>query len=130
MKFIKTKKGGLVNNQLTPCPSSPNNVASEHHNNKNKIDAFTFDCDASKAWEEFKASVEQKGGEIKESNDIYLWATFSTQLLKFVDDFEARLSCDDNRIHIRSISRMGYSDLNVNRNRVESIRTHFTNSVS
>ncbi len=42
---------------------------------------------------------------------------------RFVDDVE--LYCDGKVIRVRSSSRLGYSDLGVNRKRVEAIRKAF-----
>ncbi len=42
--------------------------------------------------------------------------------MRFVDDLEARLDIDAGLIHMRSASRTGYYDFNVNRKRVEQIR--------
>ena len=41
----------------------------------------------------------------------------------FVDDVE--FYCDGTAIQVRSASRLGYSDLGVNRKRVEAIREAF-----
>jgi uncharacterized protein (DUF1499 family) len=41
----------------------------------------------------------------------------------FVDDFECLIDRNAGLIHVRSGARVGYSDMNVNRERVESIRS-------
>jgi len=48
---------------------------------------------------------------------------FSTPLMGFVDDVE--FYCDGKAIQVRSASRLGYSDLGVNRKRIEAIRAAF-----
>jgi uncharacterized protein (DUF1499 family) len=50
----------------------------------------------------------------------YLHAEFSTPLLGFTDDVE--LYSDGKVLHVRSSSRLGVRDFNVNRKRVESLR--------
>lgn len=65
------------------------------------------------------------GGKIQEEQDGYLWATFTSRLFRFVDDVEFRMVSSDGIIHVRSGSRKGYSDLGVNRRRVEKLRTLF-----
>ena len=52
--------------------------------------------------------------------DNYLHATFTSKLFRFVDDVELLL--DGDKVHVRSVSRVGYSDLGANRKRVEAIR--------
>ena len=46
----------------------------------------------------------------------------STNLMGFIDDGEFYFPSDKNLIHVRSASRMGESDLNLNHRRIEQIR--------
>ena len=55
----------------------------------------------------------------------YLYAQSTTQLLKFTDDVEFWMDRSASVIHVRSASRLGRKDFNVNRNRVEKIRAQF-----
>jgi uncharacterized protein (DUF1499 family) len=50
--------------------------------------------------------------------------------LKFVDDLEIRIDSTQKVIHIRSASRVGYSDMGVNRKRTELLKKLFNNEVS
>lgn len=52
----------------------------------------------------------------------YLQVTYTTRWLKFVDDAEFLLAPDEGVIHVRSASRLGRSDLGVNRQRIEALR--------
>ena len=52
----------------------------------------------------------------------YLYARFTTQLLKFVDDGEFWFDPAAQVIQVRSASRIGRKDLGVNRARIEAIR--------
>jgi uncharacterized protein (DUF1499 family) len=54
-----------------------------------------------------------------------LHAEFTSWLLRFVDDVDCVVDEAASVIHIRSASRVGYSDLGVNRKRVEAIRAAF-----
>lgn len=56
----------------------------------------------------------------------YLYAQCSTRWLKFTDDVEFYLDPSAGVIHMRSASRIGRSDLGVNRARIEALRTRFT----
>ena len=53
----------------------------------------------------------------------YLHAEFETRWLRFVDDVEFWVDPAANVIQVRSASRIGRKDFDVNRARVESIRT-------
>jgi len=69
---------------------------------------------------EAKAAIIKTGGTITSESDDYISATYMSGLFKFVDDVELRP--DGDVVHIRSASRVGYSDRGVNKKRVEAIR--------
>ena len=68
-------------------------------------------------------------GKIQTTDKTYIAATFSSAIFGFVDDLEIRIADDEGIIHVRSASRVGYSDGGVNRTRVETLRTHFFEAV-
>ncbi|MEO7939744.1 MAG: DUF1499 domain-containing protein [Burkholderiaceae bacterium] len=53
----------------------------------------------------------------------YIRAEFQSRLMHYTDDLELWLDRDKGVIQVRSASRMGESDLGVNRERVETLRT-------
>lgn len=57
-----------------------------------------------------------------EETERYLHYEFTSFLLRFVDDVEFVFDEATKVIHFRSASRTGYSDLGVNRRRMEEIR--------
>jgi uncharacterized protein (DUF1499 family) len=59
---------------------------------------------------------------IVESGEGHLRAEVTSRLFRFVDDLELLLVPGTARIEVRSASRVGYSDLGVNRARVEALR--------
>ncbi len=58
-------------------------------------------------------------------DESYLHAEFRSKTLGYVDDFEARIDAAASVIHVRSSSRLGYSDRGINRARIETIRRKF-----
>jgi len=64
---------------------------------------------------------------IKEMEE-YLHITFTSQFFRFTDDVEFHFVEEAPVIHVRSASRVGYSDLGVNRRRIEKIRRAFESS--
>lgn len=106
-------------------PSSPNCACSEYKDNKSYVAPFSFEDDENEAWARLKQAVVDEGGKIQEESKDYRWFTFTTLLFRFVDDVEFRLDRQAKLIHVRSASRVGYSDLGVNRRRVEAIRKRF-----
>lgn len=60
------------------------------------------------------------GGVVTQQSDDYIAAEFTSLLMRYVDDVELRLAND--AVHVRSASRVGYSDMGANRDRVEALR--------
>jgi uncharacterized protein (DUF1499 family) len=56
------------------------------------------------------------------ADGVYLRAESRSAIFRFVDDVEFLADEAAKVIHVRSASRLGSSDLGVNRRRVESIR--------
>jgi uncharacterized protein (DUF1499 family) len=62
------------------------------------------------------------GAKIVERRDDYLYAQFTTALMRFVDDVEFWVDPAAGVVQVRSASRVGRKDFGVNRARVEQIR--------
>ena len=62
------------------------------------------------------------GAKVVKSEPGYLYAQFTTKLMKFVDDVEFWFDPAANAIQVRSASRVGRGDLGVNRKRIEAVR--------
>jgi uncharacterized protein (DUF1499 family) len=62
------------------------------------------------------------GTTIVEEDDNYIRAEAHSRLMGFVDDLEFYFPADSQTIEVRSASRLGESDLGVNRRRLEQIR--------
>ena len=52
----------------------------------------------------------------------YLHAECASAIFGFVDDLELHLRTTEGMIAVRSAARLGYSDLGVNRRRIENLR--------
>lgn len=120
---------GVKEGRLSPCPSSPNCVVSQGDEDaEHAIAPLTYDSDMSSAVTKLREVVEaQAGSEVVEQTESYLYAQFTSKLMGFVDDVEFYFSpTEPGTIHVRSASRLGQSDLGVNRKRVEAIREAFS----
>jgi len=116
---------GIINGRLSPCPQTPNCVCSEAPRQPGYVEPLAFHGDAAQAWSQAQAAVRDTGGRVIQAGSDYLAATYSSRLFRFVDDVELRLDRDGKRIHVRSASRVGHSDLGANRERVARIRQRF-----
>jgi uncharacterized protein (DUF1499 family) len=109
---------GITSGKLAPCPGTPNCVNSQSDNPQSKIEPLPGVSIA-----EIKKIVSaMERTKITEETDNYLYVEFTTKLMGFVDDVEFYLDSQANVVHVRSASRLGKSDLGVNRQRIEEIR--------
>jgi uncharacterized protein (DUF1499 family) len=109
---------GITNGKLASCPDSPNCVNSQSDDPKSKIEPLP-----SVSIAEIKKVVESmERTTIVEETDNYLYAEFKSKLMGYVDDVEFYLDSSANVVQVRSASRLGKSDLGVNRQRIEEIR--------
>jgi uncharacterized protein (DUF1499 family) len=122
----QTVKTGTTNDRLSPCPKSPNCVSSLSEDKSHYVEPLSYKVSQEEAREKLITVINSmKRSEIVTAKANYIHATFKSALFGFVDDVE--FSFDDERkfIDVRSASRTGYSDLGVNRRRVEEIRRRF-----
>jgi len=118
---------GVHDGKLAPSRSSPNSVNSQATDAGHAIAPLRFSGDPEAAMRKLRGVVESMPRtQVIESKPGYLYAEFSTPFMGFVDDVE--FYCDGGAIQVRSASRLGYSDLGVNRKRVEAIRAAFENA--
>jgi len=116
LKSQKGKAPGLVSGHLAEPNVAPNSVSSEIDVQPERKVAPLQGSMA-----DIKQAIVATGGTITSESETYLSATYMSKIFKFVDDVEIRHD-KDNIYHIRSASRVGYSDNGVNRKRVEAIR--------
>jgi uncharacterized protein (DUF1499 family) len=62
------------------------------------------------------------GAVIVKAEEAYLYAQFTTRLMKYVDDVEFWFDPAANVVQVRSASRLGHGDLGANRARIEDLR--------
>ena len=116
---------GVRDGWLTACPASPNCVSSQTKDDGHRIAPLAFTGDPDGAFARLKQLLAgRKDTKIVEESAGYLRVEMRTTL--FVDDGEFLLDKIEQVIHIRSASRLGYSDLGKNRSRMEEIRLDFT----
>lgn len=114
---------GVQDGRLRACPGTPNCVCSYDSDAGHAIAPLSYTSTPAEAMAKLKAVVNamERTTIVTESAD-YLYAEFKTKLMGFVDDVEFYCDPAAKVIHVRSASRLGKSDLGVNRQRVEAIR--------
>jgi uncharacterized protein (DUF1499 family) len=114
-----------------PCPSTPNCVSSQTSDSTHRIASIAVGSTPAEAFNKLKTIIQgMSGAQIVEVSDRYLRAEFTSSLMGFVDDVEFYLDLDENAIQVRSASRLGESDLGVNRKRIETIRETLTSNLA
>jgi uncharacterized protein (DUF1499 family) len=120
----KRPKGlGVVDGRLTPCPGLPNCISSQSQDANHRVEPFQYEGSLIQAKARLLQVIEGMARvKITAVEDHYIHAEFTSKIFRFVDDVEFYFDRDHKIIHVRSASRVGYSDLGVNRRRVEKIR--------
>jgi uncharacterized protein (DUF1499 family) len=115
--------------RLAPCPNSPNCVSSLAPDEAHRVDPIAFRGDPAMALAKLRTIIEgMPRAVITRQDEDSLHAEFTSWLLRFVDDVDVVVDPDAGVIHLRSASRVGYSDLGVNRKRVEAIRAAYASA--
>jgi len=110
---------------LDPCPNTPNCVSSgaAPSDTEHFIEPFTLKASTSTAWPYIiEALQQQPRTKLTVVTNNLIKAEITSLIFRFVDDMTLLLHEKEQTIDVRSASRVGYSDLGVNRNRVMSLR--------
>ncbi|MEN9868942.1 MAG: hypothetical protein RL748_4532 [Pseudomonadota bacterium] len=111
---------GAKQGKLAPPSKKPNSVSSQAEANHPAYIA-PLQLKNVADWQALADKIAKlSGARIITRQPDYLHVEFKSALLGFVDDVELLL--DGKQVHVRSASRLGYSDLGVNRKRVEQLR--------
>ena len=124
---------GVREGRLKPPATTPNSVSSQaalYPDHPRRTEAqiaplrYTDGSDAAMA--RLKALVEASpGARVEKAGPDYLYATFTTPLMQFVDDVEFWFDPAGGLVQLRSASRLGQRDLGANRARIETLRSVF-----
>ena len=124
---------GVHQRKLLPPAVSPNSISSQadlypdHPQRQTAaIAPIAYTGDQAVAMEKLMQTLRATPGvKVINSQADYVYAQASTRLMKFTDDLEFWFDPEKSLIHLRSASRLGYSDFGANRARMEDIRTRF-----
>lgn len=110
---------------LPACPDSPNCVSTQG-SGKHAIAPIVFSGTPGDARAKLLSILRaMPRTKIVAADGMTVRAEFTTRLFRFVDDAVFVVDGESKTIHFRSASRVGYSDLGVNRRRMETIRKLF-----
>ena len=114
---------GVQDGRLADCPTSPNCVCSLSDSPSHLIDPVKYPGGNVDVRAQLKTVFEKERGWIwvTETQD-YWHLEFRTRWMAYVDDVEFLFDDQTGIIHVRSASRLGYSDMGANRARIEGLR--------
>jgi uncharacterized protein (DUF1499 family) len=121
---------GVRDGKLKPPSRTPNSVSSQAElwpdapqKEYARIAPLPLAGDAKATIARIAAVVlDLPGARIVERREDYLYAQFTTALMRYVDDVEFWVDPAAGVVQVRSASRLGSKDFGVNRARIESIR--------
>jgi uncharacterized protein (DUF1499 family) len=114
---------GITDGKLATCLTTSNCVSSQATDPQHYIAPIPYKSSTPEAYTQVKQLLEsQKRTQIITQTDNYIYATATSHLMGFVDDVEFYFNPETKLIDVRSASRIGESDLGVNRQRIEQIR--------
>jgi len=124
----KMSELGVNNGHLMECPQTPNCVNSQAKDDEHLIQPIIFTGTSKETQTRLlKILNEWNHTKITVAQNNYIRAEFVSKVFRFIDDVEfyfPETEGKETTIHIRSASRVGYSDFGVNRKRIEQIRNH------
>ena len=114
---------GVKGGRLKAAPSSPNAVSSQAGDAAHRIDPLTYRTTPERAMQALLEIIRKTPRtRIVTANADYVYAEYESALMGFVDDVEFYFEPGASVIQLRSASRLGYSDLGVNRKRIDDVR--------
>jgi len=115
---VSNPKLGVENGHFKPLSGKPNGVSSQAENASKKVAVIPYKGDMAKQMQSVeKVVAAMPGAKIEQIEGPYLYAVFTSSLMRFKDDVEVYLDDAKKEINFRSASRVGYSDMGVNRKR-------------
>jgi uncharacterized protein (DUF1499 family) len=118
--------GVTKEHKLAECPDKPNCVSSTSPRPGQNMPPLALVGSASQAMNELEAIIRaMPRSRIVTADGRYLHAEFRSRLFGFVDDVEFLIDEANAVIHFRAASRVGYSDLGVNRRRMTELCQQF-----
>ena len=119
---------GVTDGRLPPPRKSPNNVHSQAASfgpayAHTLIEPLPAGIDGTTAVARMRSLIEATpGAQVVKAAPDYLYVQYTTRWMKFVDDAEFWFDPVAQKVQLRSASRLGESDLGLNRARIEALR--------
>jgi uncharacterized protein (DUF1499 family) len=131
-KLQKRPELGVKRDRFTLLSAKPNGVSSQSEADRFRVEPVQCKSEGEKDWRlmvELASAME--GVTLVKEEETYAHFECRSRFWGFIDDLELFFNRKRNQIEFRSAARVGYSDLGVNRKRVERLQAaYFANQAS
>jgi len=117
------KSTGVIDGKLHSCPNTPNCVSSYATDSEHTIAPLHYTSKHPLNVIQQYFSEHYRSTVVKKTPD-YMHLIITSPTMRFNDDLEFLVDKENQTIQVRSASRVGYSDLGMNRKRIEQLRDY------
>ncbi|WP_227395415.1 DUF1499 domain-containing protein [Jeotgalibacillus aurantiacus] len=115
-------KNRLENGRLLPISSKPNNVSTQTDQSDKKMEPLPYRGSKEDSKARLKKILHANEKiTIKNESENMIYAIETSSFFRFKDDIDFLFDDENQVIHFRSASRTGYSDMGVNKKRMQKI---------
>jgi len=120
-KNVSVPELGVTEGKFQPLSSRPNSVSTQTAVKSKKVFPLIYSGNLNEEMSRIVAILEaMPGAKVHKKEGAYLHAIFTTSLMRYKDDVEIYIDEKAKEVHFRSASRVGYSDMGVNRKRYDA----------
>ncbi|TFE03359.1 DUF1499 domain-containing protein [Jeotgalibacillus sp. R-1-5s-1] len=115
-------KNRLENGRLLPISSKPNNVSTQTDQSDKKMEPLPYRGSKEDSKARLKKILHANEKiTIKNESENMIYAIETSSFFRFKDDIDFLFDDENQVVHFRSASRTGYSDMGVNKKRMQKI---------
>ncbi len=115
----------MTDRSQTPCGDKPNCVSTQDSRQEHYLEPFMLAESATLDAIE-QVALKLPGAKTAVKDADYLRIECTSKIMRFVDDLELKIN--DDKLIVRSESRLGYSDFGVNRKRANQLRKELSDA--
>lgn len=126
--IYKNKKApelGVDGGRFKPLSNKPNGVSTQATDHKH-VEPLPLKATVEQTMRALKSAAQAYGGaSTLQESENYLRLVFATQKMKYRDDAEFYIDIEGGVVHFRSASRVGYSDMGLNKARYKKLAAYY-----
>lgn len=124
----KSPELGIENGHFKAMKNSPNGVSTQCDDESKLVETWSFNGDLNSTVATVKSILlSYEHNTIETESENYLHVIFKSDIIGFKDDVEFYFDEENEVIHYRSESRLGYSDMGLNLERYKALKALYDN---